>query len=671
MRRETPRVAVAALLLLVVVSAAAPLAPGTTVADARSLAAEIPIDLPADSLTFTDDVVVRRQLPGVLASDGLSATDAFASRRTLPGPTFTDALTAADTIGTTRRLPGPSFRDDVTLVDQFGRRAQIVLAEALGVGDAVGRGFQVALQEAFGLGDVMGKRFSVTLAEAMGVADATGRFLRAALSEAFGIAEAMGRRFQVPLSEAVALGDQAAQTLRQAIRRAFSEAVTVADQATTDLRALVRRAFSEAVTIADQATGDLRATIRRSFTQSVQVADAATHDVLRLIQRTLSETVAVADEATSTLRAAIRRTLNEAVTVADQAATQLRATIRRTLTETVAVKDTVLSSVSHVIVAVRMLIIGAFSPVDILVTDPLGRRVGFDPASGQTFVEIGEAFYSGPGNEPQLVILEELASGGYQVQAFGRGTGSYTIRFESRAADTTIASLVTFTGEATPGSSETMKLVIAIGTGQVSSARQTKIDVRPGDAENRVNLKSGGDVTVAILSEPGFEPRTHLDRTSLTFGRTGNESSLRGCPGDRRTEKERGTEPDDERTEDVNGDGVPDLVCRFRIELLGLVPGDAEAVLKGRTRAGEEIMSIDRVRLEGVQDEEEKKEEKDEDKKDQAAASIGGAPGGGQLVVLVAPVQPTVSWQIYALGLAALLAIFGLRRPRSLRQLAA
>ncbi len=69
---------------------------------------------------------------------------------------------------------------------------------------------------------------------------------------------------------------------------------------------------------------------------------------------------------------------------------------------------------------------------------------------------------------------------------------------------------------------------------------------------------------------------------SLTFGRTGNELSLAFCnPGG----------------EDVNGDGLLDLVCHFDTPKTGFQTGDTVGVLKGKTVTGTPIKGTDSIRI--------------------------------------------------------------------------
>jgi hypothetical protein len=67
------------------------------------------------------------------------------------------------------------------------------------------------------------------------------------------------------------------------------------------------------------------------------------------------------------------------------------------------------------------------SPVDMLVADPEGRRVGFDFASMQEVNEIPEAWYSGRETDPQFIRIPRPAAGHYDVLLSGTGTDTYTI----------------------------------------------------------------------------------------------------------------------------------------------------------------------------------------------------------------------------------------------------
>ena len=110
---------------------------------------------------------------------------------------------------------------------------------------------------------------------------------------------------------------------------------------------------------------------------------------------------------------------------------------------------------------------------------------------------------------------------------------------------------------------------------------QTPIDIKPGGFPNSINSMNEGKIPVAILSTASFDAPSEVDRSSLTFGRTGNELSLAFCTD----------------SGDVNNDSLPDVVCHFFTQLTGFQPGDTQGVLKGQTVIGTAIVGTDSVRI--------------------------------------------------------------------------
>ena len=111
--------------------------------------------------------------------------------------------------------------------------------------------------------------------------------------------------------------------------------------------------------------------------------------------------------------------------------------------------------------------------------------------------------------------------------------------------------------------------------------RDVAIDVRPGTMPNSVNVESNGNIPVAILSELTFYAPGQIAGGSLTFGRAGDEASLLKC---------------NPTAEDVNVDGLLDLVCHFSTQTAGFQSGDTQGVLMGETVGGEKIRGTDSVR---------------------------------------------------------------------------
>src|SRR5258706_3225361 len=115
-----------------------------------------------------------------------------------------------------------------------------------------------------------------------------------------------------------------------------------------------------------------------------------------------------------------------------------------------------------------------------------------------------------------------------------------------------------------------------------NQAIQVTIDIKPGSQSNPINPKSTGTTPVAILSTKDFNAPLKINKASLTFGRTGAEVSLSSC---------------DKKGQDVNGDGLLDLICHFKTKLTGFQVGDIMGILKGQTLDGVSIEGRDSVKI--------------------------------------------------------------------------
>lgn len=96
---------------------------------------------------------------------------------------------------------------------------------------------------------------------------------------------------------------------------------------------------------------------------------------------------------------------------------------------------------------------------------------------------------------------------------------------------------------------------------------QTPIDIRPNSKSNLVFPKSVGSLPVAILGTKTFDPVKSVDRSSIRFGKTGDENSLKTCLN---------------HATDVNKDGYNDLVCRYTSRAAGFGKSDTVGVLRFR-----------------------------------------------------------------------------------------
>lgn len=103
------------------------------------------------------------------------------------------------------------------------------------------------------------------------------------------------------------------------------------------------------------------------------------------------------------------------------------------------------------------------------------------------------------------------------------------------------------------------------------------IDIKPGSFPNSINLKSKGNIPVAILSDSTFDATT-LDQNTVLFAGTSPLSIGYSL-------------------EDVNGDGLQDVVLHFSTQNLNLQSGDTEACLTGKTLSTKSFKGCDSIRI--------------------------------------------------------------------------
>jgi hypothetical protein len=104
------------------------------------------------------------------------------------------------------------------------------------------------------------------------------------------------------------------------------------------------------------------------------------------------------------------------------------------------------------------------------------------------------------------------------------------------------------------------------------------IDIKPGSDPNSINPRNNGVIPVALLSSTTFDAM-QVDVSTVAFGPGGAPVAHGG------------------HVEDVNGDGLPDMVFQFDTQASGLSCGDVQATLTGRTLAGRRFKGTDAVNM--------------------------------------------------------------------------
>ncbi len=111
------------------------------------------------------------------------------------------------------------------------------------------------------------------------------------------------------------------------------------------------------------------------------------------------------------------------------------------------------------------------------------------------------------------------------------------------------------------------------------SAVRLEIDIKPGSHPNSIHPSRRGNLPVAILGSDAFDVAS-IAVATLTFGPGGASFAHRNGP----------------HLEDVDGDGLTDLLAHYRVEEAGIATGDAEACVSGQLLDGTPFEGCDGVR---------------------------------------------------------------------------
>jgi hypothetical protein len=155
-------------------------------------------------------------------------------------------------------------------------------------------------------------------------------------------------------------------------------------------------------------------------------------------------------------------------------------------------------------------------PFNVLLHDPLGRRIGFDPVSNAVINEIGgNASYTGLGTDVQMIDVDGAIVGSYNLTATGNASGPYSITVMRLDEEGEILDIQSVTGVASPG---TMTIPLNIMVPEIAA-----IDIYPGTFPNLFNPRSTGNTPLAILTTKNLaltqqlchQPQSSRGRTRL------------------------------------------------------------------------------------------------------------------------------------------------------------
>ena len=117
---------------------------------------------------------------------------------------------------------------------------------------------------------------------------------------------------------------------------------------------------------------------------------------------------------------------------------------------------------------------------------------------------------------------------------------------------------------------------------EIGLAIEVDLDIKPGSDENVINLGSNGNVPVAIFSTVQFDA-TSIDPATISMASATLKLKGKGTPMS--------------SLDDVNGDGLLDMVVHVATEGLELTGTSVSAQLAGETIFGTPIFGTDSVQV--------------------------------------------------------------------------
>jgi len=150
----------------------------------------------------------------------------------------------------------------------------------------------------------------------------------------------------------------------------------------------------------------------------------------------------------------------------------------------------------------KEIIIRVDSPVDVLATDPNGKRIGI--LNGQPVNDFGgNGFDSGPDTHPRFFAIRNAAAGDFLLRSVGTGAGPFAVHVYSIDLDKKYGQHVLSSGNASPGTTGKHDFTIS-AEGTVSFTN--RVPTANAGVDQTLTAAANGAATVSLDGSRSFDP---------------------------------------------------------------------------------------------------------------------------------------------------------------------
>jgi hypothetical protein len=144
----------------------------------------------------------------------------------------------------------------------------------------------------------------------------------------------------------------------------------------------------------------------------------------------------------------------------------------------------------------EVLVVSIACPANLMITDPDGHRLGYDPVTGTVVNEIPSSTYLAPGAEPQLLWIGNPKTGPYEVRITGwpdvGADPSYLVRADRVGVGGTVGPIIAVAGATSPGQEDTFTFDLVENHVPTAEAGPDQTVAVGEDCAARVTLDGSG-----------------------------------------------------------------------------------------------------------------------------------------------------------------------------------